>query len=126
MRPQLLFTFTYLDKLPVSIGDIYKAYSVDDVANMKCYYYIQAPNSVVCIYNVSTNERRLGNTISINRKKETNTYYSINAINSLIRILNNGVLDKTFIIEWNNYKDMMLLADGQTNYKTIEIRELSY
>ena len=75
MRPQLLCTFTYLDKLPVSIGDIYKAYSVDDVANMKCYYYIQAPNSVVCIYNVNTSERRLGNTISINRKSQRTSFW---------------------------------------------------
>jgi len=124
MRPQLLCTFTYLDKLPISLGEIYKAYGVDDVTNIKCYNYVQSPNSVICVYNVSIRERRLQNTVSINRKKETNTFYSINALNSLICVLNNGVLDKTFIIDWNNYRDTLVLSEGQSDYKTIKIQEL--
>jgi hypothetical protein len=125
MRPQLLCTFTYVDKLTVSIGQIYKAYNADDVSNMKVYSYVQTPNNVICVYNVSTSERRLKDTISINRKKDTNTFYSINALNSLIRVLNNGVLDKSFAIEWPNYKDTLLLADGEFNCKMIQIKELA-
>lgn len=125
MKPQLLCTFTYLDRLPSSIGLIYKSYSTDEVANMKCYSYVDTPNNVICVYNVSTKERRLKDTISINRKKETNTFYSINALNSLIRTLNNGVLDKTFMVDWQQYKDILLLADGEYNCKTIRIKELS-
>ncbi len=126
MRPQLLCTFTYLDKLPISIGQIYKAYNVDDVSNMKCYTYIEVPNNVICVYNVNTVERRLKDTISINRKKETNTFYSINALNSLIRLLNNGILDKSYMVDWHQYKDILLLADGDTQCKMIRIKELAY
>jgi hypothetical protein len=125
MRPQLLCTFTYVDRLTVSIGQIYKAYSASDVSNMKVYSYVQTPNNVICVYNVSTSERRLKDTISINRKKDTNTFYSINALNSLIRVLNNGILDKSFAIEWSNYHNTLLLADGDFNCKMIEIKELS-
>lgn len=126
MRAQLLCTFTYLDKLPVSIGQIYKAYSVEDVTNMKCYTYIETPNNVICVYNVNTGDRRLRDTISINRKKESNTFYSINALNSLIRLLNNGILDKSYIVDWNNYRDTLLLSDGDHQCKMIKIKELAY
>lgn len=125
MRPQLLCTFTYIDKLPVSIGQIYKAYTVEGATNMKCYAYVEMPTHVVCVYNVTTADRRLRDTISINRKKETNTYYSINALNNLIRVLNNGILDKTFAIEWSNFTDTLLLANGHEDYKQIKIKELS-
>jgi hypothetical protein len=126
MKSQLLCTFTYLDRLPICIGQIYKAYTADGAVNMKCYTYVETPNNVVCIYNVTTRERRLKDTISINRKKETNTLYSINALNNLIRVLNNGVLDKTHIVEWSHYTDTLLLASGEYDYKQIKIKELAY
>lgn len=124
MKPQLLCTFTYTDKLTFSIGQIYKAYDAQNITNMKCYVYVEMPVNVICVYNVVSPDKRLKDTISINRKKDTNTYYSINALNSLIRVLNNGVLDKTFTIDWSQYNDTLLLADGEFNCKMIKIREL--
>jgi len=125
MRSQLLCTFTFLDRLPTCIGLIYKSYEIDNISNMKCYSYVESPNHVICIYNTITVDRRLKDTISINRKKESNTYYSINALNSLIRDLNNGVLDKTLVIDWSNYVDMILLGDPQNGYRQIKIKELA-
>lgn len=124
MKTQLLCTFTYLDRLTTSIGQIYKAYNADDVSNMKCYSYIETPTSIICVYNVTTNERRLKDTISINRKKESNTFYSINALNSLIRLSNEGVLDKNYRVDWSQYIDTLLLADGEYNCRIIKIKEL--
>lgn len=124
MRAQLLCTFTYMDKLPTCIGQIYKAYTVDGVINLKCYNYVETPNNVVCVYNVETSEKKLQHTISINRKKETNTLYSINALNNLIRALNNGILDKGFVVDWKNYFDTLLLSNGEYDYKQIKIKEL--
>ena len=48
----------------------------------------------------------------IHRKKETNTLYTVNALNAIIRKVNNGILDKKFIIEWENYSNSLLLTDG--------------
>ncbi len=124
MKTQLLCTFTYLDRLTISIGQIYKAYTADDVANMKCYSYIEVPANIICVYNVTTNERRLKDTISINRKKESNTFYSINALNSLIKSSNNGILDKNYRVNWSEYMDTLLLADGEYNCRIIKIKEL--
>jgi len=125
MRPQLLCTFTYIDKLPYCIGEIYKTYTVEAVSNVKCYSYVEEPNNVVCIYNVEGSTKRMKDTISINRKKETNSLYSINALNSLIRSLNGGVLDKTYRIDWTHYQDMLLLSDSEYNCRAIKIEELS-
>ena len=46
-------------------------------------------------------------TISLHRKKNTNTLYTINALNDLIRELNAGKLDKTYPIKWENYKNSL-------------------
>lgn len=54
----------------------------------------------------------LPNTIMAHRKKETNTLYTINALNRLIRNLNNGEMDKLYPIDWNSYRNSMILTDG--------------
>ena len=53
------------------------------------------------------------NTILVHRKKQTNTLYTINALNELIKELNNGVLDKKFPINWENYKNCILLIQAE-------------
>ena len=84
---------------------------------------------VMLTYNVdmgnSLNEFLVKNTILVHRKKQTNTLYTINALNELVKSLNNGYLDKSYPINWNDYKNCILLiqADG---YKRIDtkIREI--
>ena len=51
----------------------------------------------------------LSGSILVHRKTETNTIYTINALNELIMDLNNGILDKRFPIEWERYQDTLLL-----------------
>jgi hypothetical protein len=50
------------------------------------------------------------NTILVHRKKESNTLYTINALNELIKSLNGGVVDTRFPINWNHYKNTILLT----------------
>ena len=68
-------------------------------------------------YNVdmgnSKESKIIDNTILVHRKKQTNTLYTINALNELIKSLNNGVLDKTFSINWNDYKNCILLIQAE-------------
>ena len=72
---------------------------------------------IMLTYNVdmgnSTTSGIIDNTILVHRKKQTNTLYTINALNELIKSLNNGVLDKKFPIEWNNYKNCILLIQTE-------------
>ena len=84
---------------------------------------------IMLTYNVdmgnSSSEFLVSNTILVHRKKQTNTLYTINALNELIKNLNNGVLDKKFPINWDNYKNCILLiqADGFNRIDT-KIREI--
>jgi len=87
--------------------------------------YVHSENDIVCVYNVNNNTHKMRDTISINRKRETNTLYSINALNALIRALNGGFLDKSYMVNWSDYKDSLLLSNGDA-YKTIQIKELSH
>ena len=68
-------------------------------------------------YNVdmgnTTGDFAVENTILVHRKKQTNTLYTINALNELIKELNNGVLDKKFPIDWENYKNCILLIQAE-------------
>ena len=48
----------------------------------------------------------------LHRKKESNTLYTINALNALIRTLNEGVLDTRYIVNWSDYKNCILLNTG--------------
>ena len=64
-------------------------------------------------YNVEPDDySKTPNTIMIHRKKETNTLYTVNALNAIIKKANNGVLDKKFIINWPSYENSLLLTDG--------------
>jgi hypothetical protein len=69
----------------------------------------------MCTYNIEVDgyeTRILNNTILLHRKKETNTLYTINALNILIMTLNNGMMDNKFPINWPEYKNSVLLTQG--------------
>jgi len=64
-------------------------------------------------YNVEPDDYgKTPNTIMIHRKKETNTLYTVNALNAIIKKANNGILDKKFIINWPVYENSLMLNDG--------------
>ena len=48
-------------------------------------------------------------TISIHRKKETNTLFTINAMNEVIKIKNHGHLDPRFNIKWEEFENTLLI-----------------
>lgn len=70
----------------------------------------------ICTYNIDTfnmsENTVLPNTILLHRKKESNTLYTINALNALIKSLNNGILDTNYKIVWNDYKNSILLIQN--------------
>ena len=72
---------------------------------------------IMLTYNVdmnnSTKDSMVDNTILVHRKKQTNTLYTINALNEVIKSLNNGVLDKSFAVNWNDYRNCILLIQTE-------------
>ena len=113
MKTQLLCTFIKRNKFYETIDIII---TCNDIVFDKIYAF-QNENDyhqLICTYNVLYDEDYIENvpdTISLHRKKNTNTLYTINALNDLIRELNGGKLDKTFPIEWENYKNSLLLTN---------------
>ena len=53
---------------------------------------------------------QLPNTILVHRKKQTNTLYTINALNEVIKYLNNGILDTSYQVDWNKFRNSLLLT----------------
>ena len=84
---------------------------------------------IMLTYNVDMNNSVVNsimdNTILVHRKKQTNTLYTINALNEVIKSLNNGVLDKSFAVNWNDYRNCILLIQTEGfNKIDTKIREI--
>tara|TARA_R110000772_G_scaffold71289_1_gene156328 strand:- start:631 stop:924 length:294 start_codon:yes stop_codon:yes gene_type:complete len=74
--------------------------------------HVQSSDEYAVTYNVEQgNISELPeNTILVHRKKDSNTLYTINALNELIKNLNGGVVDTKFPIEWQHYRNTILLT----------------
>lgn len=70
---------------------------------------------------METRQDFLPKSIMVHRKKETNTIYTINALNELIMNINNGVLDKHYPIDWGRYENSILLKK-QDGLKILKIQ----
>ena len=116
MKTQLLCTFTTKKDYENVVKNIIESYPI--IFNK--VYVLQNEkeiNELICTYNVDTQKsidyNDVNNTISLHRKKHTNTLYTINALNELIKNLNNGVLDKDFSIPWENFRNMILVTNSE-------------
>jgi hypothetical protein len=49
----------------------------------------------------------------LHRKKYSNTLYTINALNEVIKNLNNGVLDTGYQVPWENFKNMIMVTNSE-------------
>ena len=121
MKTQLLCTFAKKNSLNEIIDIII---SCNKVLFDKIYVFenAQEPANLICTYNVEFETdfmEGIPNTISLHRKKHTNTLYTINALNKIILQLNNGVLDKRFPVPWKDYRNCILLYNDD---KLVEIK----
>ena len=67
------------------------------------------------------------NTISLHRKKETNTLYTLNALNEVVMDQNGGKLDSQFSVDWEPHRNTLLVTykddeTGEQNLRRIETR----
>lgn len=123
METQLLCTFTKANKLSTTIEEIKTCYTL---AFNKIYVLEDGTNSkeLICSYNIDVRSGVEGdipmNTISVHRKKDTNTIYTINALNYVIALLNDGKVDNKFPVPWEKYKNMILVTntDGLKRIET--------
>ena len=121
MKTQLLCTFAHRHDINLVLEYVRHNY---DIPERRIFVFAneQNRNDLYCTYNVTQTATRGQNTISVHRKKETNTLYSINALNEVIRRMNNGVLDTTFIIPWERFVNSFILTDEDQGYRTIKLQ----
>jgi hypothetical protein len=120
---QLVCTFATQNQLLTTMRSILSSF---DIMYNRVYIFesVENRNDVFYTYNirgVKPGQQFLPNTISIHRKKQSNTFYTINALNNLIQEINNGVLDKEYAVEWDNYRDMAILINDNM-LKKVKLR----
>jgi len=125
---RLLCTFTDLSNLDNLLSDISRRYSI--LYKKIFVLRVLSNDEYVCTYNIETGnvDNIIENTVLVHRKKESNTLYSLNALNELVRTLNGGVEDRNFQINWNDYRNSILITQkGELKqlktkiYKIVEI-----
>ena len=69
------------------------------------------------------------NTISLHRMKEVNSLYTLNALNEVVKLQNNGVLDPKFSVEWEEFRNTLLVTykeeDGEQKLRRVDTRLIS-
>lgn len=125
---KLFCTFFEESNITSFVSDIKNQYSI--LYNKIFLFEIKDSNELACTYSVDYNniQKIPINTILVHRKKETNTLYTINALNELIKSLNNNIIDTSYKIEWYDYKNTILLTQHnklkQLKTKIYDIIEL--
>lgn len=119
MQTQLLCTFTDKENLQHSLQLIRERYTI--VYN---YIYVLQNKSnldeLYITFNIDSTkkpENPLENTILVHRKKQSNTLYTINALNELIKEENEGVLNKNYELDWEKYKNSIIVTNTEGTKK---------
>lgn len=117
---QLLCTFSRKKLVDETLSTIKQTYK--SVSKVFILENIENDHEVLCTYNVLSSELKeksfLRNTISVHRNKNTNTLYTINAVNEVVLLLNDGERDNNFKINWEHYKNMLMVTN-ETGLKKI-------
>lgn len=110
LNNKLFCTFTTLEDLDALVNSLTRSYTImyDKIFILE----VKDNNEYVLTYNIEmANIASIpDNTILVHRKKESNTLYTINALNELIKKLNGGVVDTRYQVDWQHYKNTILLT----------------
>ncbi len=122
----LLASFITRDELEETLKKIKENFPEE----LKIFLFknIDDDSKIILTYNILTDPNRLlqyskiiPGTISLHRKKETNTMFSVNALNNIIMLENDGVLNKNHIINWENYKNCILITQKGNGFLKIRV-----
>ena len=113
MRTQLLCTFTTREELQNTLQQIRETYHI--VYN---YIYVLQNkgnlDELFITYNIDTQYKPtypLRDTILVHRKKQSNTLYTINSLNELVKEENGGILDKSFELDWDKFRNSIIVTN---------------
>ena len=94
------------------------------ISNNKIFVLDLSDDKVAITY-VPSQGNKYNNAIIMHRKTQTNTLYTINALNVIIKSKNNGVLDTTYPINWEKYKNMIVMTTNNVvNYIPTQLHKV--
>ena len=110
MNNKLYCTFIQNDEVDEVVDQILQEY---DILFNKIFVLVSIDeNKTMLTYNIDgpIYDLQLPNTILVHRKKQTNTLYTINALNEVIKYLNDGILDTSYQVDWSKFRNSLLLT----------------
>lgn len=123
---KLFTTFTKEENLEETLKEIQRRYTI--LHGKIFILHVEGKESLIATYNVDTfniSDKIMPNTILLHRKKESNSLYSVNSLNALVKELNCGKLDNRYEIPWENYKNSLLLvSNGELNIHKTKIHSI--
>lgn len=119
MYRKLLCYFTTSRELDSTIDNIAKNFKVGG-NRIFIFYNRFNPHQLFCTFTVDELYNLIDKIIIVHRKSETNTIYTINALNEIIKNCNNGLLVKDYQIDWSLYQNQLLL------YKNSQVEVIEF
>lgn len=85
-------------------------------------------NKKILTYNILNNNivfsDIINNTISLHRKQETNTLYTLNALNEIVKSENGGVLNNEYSVDWNSWRNSVVVTYKNDETGIFELKKI--
>jgi hypothetical protein len=118
MNTQLLCLFADKSNVDIAVDYILNNYKFTN-PNIFILESKIKPEDIYITFNVEKGSIAIQSdwkTILVHRKKHSNTIYTINALNELIKSKTGGQIDSQFAVEWDEYRNC-ILTTAQSGYK---------
>ena len=125
MNTQLLCLFTTKEELDKSINFVLTNYTLTN-PNVFVLENKLKPEEVFITFNVEKGSIAISSdwkTILVHRKKQSNTIYTINALNEVVKSKTGGMLDNSYMIDCEEFRNC-ILTTSNTGYKKIPTKVL--
>jgi hypothetical protein len=109
---QLICLFTTEPDLDYTSSMIQKTYNI--VYNRIFVLSIEDSEELICSFNIEKGNvrKQLPGAMLVHRKRDTNTMYTINSLNTLVKSENNGILDSNYTVDWTKYRNSLLVTSN--------------
>jgi hypothetical protein len=120
MNTQLLCLFTTKQDLDNSVNFVLESYTLTN-PNVFILESKLKPEENFITFNVSKGSSAVDSnwkTILVHRKKQSNTIYTINALNEVVKSKTGGMLDNSYMIDWDEFRNC-IITTSNIGYKKI-------
>jgi hypothetical protein len=120
MNTQLLCLFTTKEEIDIAKDFILKNYTLTN-PNVFILENKSKPDEFFITFNVQKGSAPIDSqwkTILVHRKKQSNTIYTINALNEVVKSKTGGMLDNSYMIDWEEFRNC-IITTSNLGYKRI-------